>query len=60
MGASNYREKSVAAYDMDRDVLLKEKLVDGTNLIHVSNHSNLIPHTKFLCYANTIDKNNPR
>lgn len=60
MGASNSREQSVAAYDMDRDVLLKEKLVDGTKLIHVSNHSNLIPSTKILCYANTTDTNNPR
>lgn len=59
MGASNSREQSVAAYDMDRDVLLKEKLVDGTKLIHVSNHSNLIPST-ILCYANTTDTNNPR
>lgn len=60
MGASNSREQSVAAYDMDRDVLLKEKLVDGTKLIHVYNHSSLIPSTKILCYANTTDTNNPR
>lgn len=56
MGASNYREQNVAAYDMDRDVLLKKMLVVGTKLTHVFNHSNLIPSTKFLCYGNTIGK----
>lgn len=31
MGASNLREQNVASYDMDRDALLRIKLVEGQN-----------------------------